>query len=210
MSQVIKVYPAGFELNANVPASVEEYNALAPSRGNAVLEDAVANVMYRGVFPTFRDKLCDHVEKDTGIKRKTKTVKRDGKDVEVVDESEGKYIARVKAELNIEDEDFVAKYATEAQSIMDGIKFDPSVRERTGGEGPKIGKNDLKLATELLAKGSNEANRVAALLGAKLNRAVELGDDAEANKTILARAFGDWRRQQAAEAAAKTKADLGL
>lgn len=209
MSQSIKVYPAGFELNANVPSTSEEYNALAPSRANAVLEDAVANVMYRGVFPAFRDKLCDHVEKDTGIKRKTKTVKRDGKDVEVVDESEGKYIARVKAELNIEDEDFVAKYATVAQTILDGIKFDPSTKERSS-EGPKIGKNDLKLATELLAKGGDESNRVAALLGSKLNRVVELTDDAEANKNTLARAFGDWRRQQAAEAAAKTKAEFSL
>lgn len=210
MSQVIKVYPAGFELNASVPSTVEEYNGLAPSRANAVLEDAVANVMYRGVFPDFRDKLCAHVEKDTNIKRKTKTVKRDGKDVEVVDESEGKYIARVKAELGIEDEDFAAKYQADAQTILDGIKFDPSVKERTGGEGPKVGKNDLKLATELLAKGGDEANRVAALLSAKLNRTVDLGEDADANKNTLARAFGDWRRQQAAEAAAKTKAELGL
>lgn len=206
----IKVYPAGFELSHSVPATVDEYNALAPARVNAVLEDAVANVEYRSVFPEFREKLCSAVEKDTGIKRKTKTVGEGDKAKQVPDESEGKYIARVKAELGLEDADFCAKYQDVAQSIMDGLKFDPSVKEREGGEGPKIGKNDLKLAKELLTKGSAEAVRVAGLLGAKLNRSVELSDDAESNEKTLARAFGDYRRQKAAEEAQRTKAELGL
>lgn len=209
MSQVIKVYPGGFELNATVPASVDEYNALAPSRANAVLEDAVSNTMYRSVFAEFRAKFASKLEELTGIKRNTKTVKKDGKDVEVIDESEGKYLARVEAASGLEEADFLAKYQPDAQSILDGIKFDPSTKERSS-DGPKVGKNDIKVATELLAKGGNEATRVAGLLGAKLNREVALGDDAEANKSILARAFGDYRRQKAAEQAAETKAEFAI
>lgn len=206
----IKVYPAGFELTHNVPATVDEYNALAPTRPNAVLEDAVANVEYRSVFPEFREKLCAAVEADTSIKRKTKTVGEGDKAKQVPDESEGKYLARVKAELGLEDADFCAKYQDTAQSIMDGLKFDPSTAERSGGEGPKIGKNDLKLAKELIAKGVDEVARVAGLLGAKLNRTVDVSGDAESVEKNVARAFGDYRRQKAAEEAARTKAEFAL
>lgn len=206
----IKVYPAGFELNHSVPSSVEEYNSLAPARNNPVLEDAILNIEYRGVFPKFREGLCGVVEKETGIKRKTKTVGEGEKAKQVPDESGGKYLARVQAELGLEDADFIAKFQDAAQALIDGIKFDPSVAEREGGEGPKIGKNDLKLAKELLAKGGDEPARVAGLLGAKLNRAVTLGDSPEENEKTLARAFGDYRRQKAAEEAQRTKAELGL
>lgn len=206
----IKVYPAGFELNHSVPSSVEEYNSLAPARNNPVLEDAILNIEYRSIFPKFRDALCDVVEKETGIKRRTKTVGEGEKAKQVPDEAEGKYLNRVKAELGLEDADFVAKFQDAAQGIMDGLKFDPSVAEREGGEGPKIGKNDLKLAKELLAKGGDEPTRVAGLLGAKLNRKVEVVGDAEADEKMLARAFGDYRRQKAAEEAQRTKAELGL
>jgi len=197
--QNIKVYPAGFELNHSVPETAEEYNALAPNRQNAVLEDAVANVEYRGVFPEFRDALCDHIEADSGIERTNS-----GTEEKPVYESEGKYFARVQAsKFAGNKEAFIAHYAAAAQTILDGIKFDPSVKERKS-EGPKVGVNDLKLAKELMTRGEEKVAQVAAILSQKLGREVATDEKS------IARAFADNRRAEAAKAAAAQKAELGL
>lgn len=197
--QIIKVYPAGFELNHSVPESVEEYGQLAPNRQNAALEDAIANVEYRGVFPEFRDALCDHIEADSGIERINS-----GTEEKPSYESEGKYFARVTAsKFAGSKEAFVAHYSAAAQTILDGIKFDPSARERKS-DGPKIGVNDLKLAKELMGRGEEKVAQVAAILSTKLGREVATDEKS------IAKAFADNRRAEAAKAAAAQKAELGL
>jgi hypothetical protein len=195
-----EVSTAGFTLTKEVPGSVEEYNSLAPKRVNAVLEDAVANTLYRAVFAGFRADLADAIATDSGIARKTKKVG----EKEVFDESEGKYLARVQAELGLDDDAFAAKYQSTAQSIMNSIAFDPSVRESTASTGPRIGKNDLKLANELIARGADTVARVAGLLGAVLNRTVATDEKS------LASAFADKRRADAARQAEADKATFGL
>lgn len=196
--QNIKVYPAGFELTHSVPETTDEYNALAPKRENAVLVDAVSNVEYRGVFPIFRAKLVEALEKDTGV-----TLINSGTEEDPVYESEGKYLKRVIAASGLTKEAFVAKYTPIAQSILDGIKFDPSVKERTG-DGPAIGKRDIANAQELLKRGDTKVAEVAAALATKLGRPVET------DEKNLARALADFRRLKAAEQEAKNAAEIGL
>lgn len=197
---IIKVYPAGFELNHSVPETVEEYNSLAPTRKDAALEDAVANIEYRGVFPEFRDALADHVEADSGIERAI----TGGTEEKPVYESEGKYLAKVIAGKFGGDKDaFVAHYAAKAQEILDGIKFDPSATERKS-DGPAIGKRDLALAKELITRGEAKVAQVAAILGQKLGRAVATDEKS------LARAFADNRRAEAKKVEDAQKAELGL
>ncbi len=195
---IIKVYPAGFELNHEVPADEASYNALAPKRTSAMWEDAVANVEYRGVFPEFRDALAAYITKETGIERLNTGTAEDP-----IWESDGKHLKRAIAASGLSREDFIAKHTPAAQLILDGIKFDPSTQERKG-DGPKVGVNDLKLAVETLARGTDKAAQVAAMLGTKLGREVLVDEKS------LARAFGDYRRQKAEEAAAAQRSEFGL
>lgn len=193
------VSTSGFDLTKEVPSTSDEYNAMAPNRENPVLADAVANTLYRGVFAEFRTKVTEAIAKDMNVEWPNSGTKE-----KPVYMSEGKFFNQLQASSGLEESDFIAKYQDTAQAIMDACKFDPSIKVREGGDGPKVGKNDLKMATELLAKGESEAARVAGLLGSKLNRVVE------ADEKSLARAFGDWRRAKAAEEAARTKAELGI
>lgn len=196
--QNIKVYPAGFELTHSVPATTDEYNALAPKRENACLVDAVSNVEYRGVFPEFRAKLVEMLEKETGV-----ALINSGTEDDPVWESEGKYLKRAVAASGLTKEAFIAKYTPAAQAILDGIAFDPSVKERTG-DGPAIGKNDLKLADELIARGADKVNAVAASLAQKLGREVAT------DQKSLARALADFRRAKAAEQEKANRNELGI
>ncbi len=201
MSQRIEVKPFGFSLTHEVPSTEQEYNALAPTRKDAMLEDAVLNIEYRGVFPEFRDALCSHLEKVTGVARE----ELDGSTEEKpVYESEGKYLARVVAEKYAGDKaTFVAEHQAKAQEIIDGIKFDPSVKERSS-DGPAIGKKDLAMAKELLERGEGMVAKVAAALAERLGRTVATDEKG------LARAFADHRRAEAAKLEAATKASLGM
>lgn len=84
---------------ALVPESVAEFDQNAKKDG-ACLNEAVNNVLYRGVFPDIRSTFLDAVQRETGIKRTTKAgpLKKDKTPgADVFDESEAKYFARVCA-----------------------------------------------------------------------------------------------------------------
>lgn len=194
----IEVSSLGFTLTRSVPETCEEYNALAPKRDNPVLEDATANILYRSTFATFRSSFLDAVEKDCGVARANS-----GTEKNPIWESDGKYLKKVIASLGIDEEAFVAKYATLAQESMDAAPFNPAQRESTS-DGPAVGKNDKKIAAEVMTRDVDTIAKVTAALGAKLNRVVEASEDS------IARAYADFRRAQAREQELANKAALGL
>ena len=69
---------------------------------------------------------------------------------------------------------------------------------------PNIGKKDKALAEELVKRGEEKVAQVAAILSAKLGRAVATDVDS------LARAFADNRRAEAKKVEEAQKAELGL
>jgi len=194
----IEVSSLGFTLTRSVPETCEEYNALAPKRDNPVLEDATANILYRSTFATFRDKFLEAVEKDSGVKRINS-----GTEKSPIWESDGKFQKRVIAELGITEDEFVVKYQVAAQEAMDAAPFNPAQRESTS-DGPAVGKNDKKIAVEVMTRDADTIAKVTAALGAKLNRVVEATEDS------IARAYADFRRAQAREQELANKAALGL
>lgn len=200
----VQVNTAGFTLNANVPETVDEYNNLA-KRAEGCLEDAIANTLYRSVFAEFRSEFVAAVAKDTGIEPINS-----GTEDEPVWESDGKYIKRVQAALNLTKDAFVAKYQSLAQSLMDAIAFDPSQRERSS-DGPKVGKKDKAMAEEILGteeKPSKYDEATKAAVVAKLGSI--LGREVLPTVDSLARALADKRRADAAALEAQTKSALGL
>lgn len=138
-----------------VPATVEEFDQNAKKVG-ACLQEAVNNVIYRGVLADFRATFCEEVEKDTGIERKWKTVERgkDKKAVEVWDETEGDYITRVIATKGWTED------RTSLQAIADRVAptiiFDASVTEAKE-RGPKKLPEAYKTAAERIFTNGNEA-----------------------------------------------------
>lgn len=199
----------GYTITKEVPESVEEYNRLAPKRDNAALEDAINNTMYRGVHNKIRDGFVTELETLTGIARNNAGTEDDPKW-----ESEAKYHSRAlaaHAKATGKSEDSLrAEWAPVIQRHADAAKFDPSETEREGGSGPKIGKNDLKFATELFTNRKDKVADVVAFLTAKLGRAVTLqGTDEEQIKT-LALAYADHRRAEAARVEAEQKTAMGL
>lgn len=189
----------GFNISKEVPSTPEEYNALAPKRANACVEDAVSNTIYRGTSPVIRDKFCDYLEAERKIVRKNF-----GTEDEPQPEKEGVYIKRAIAELvaaNGKDEAGVrAELLPFIQKFADEAPFDPSLREGTGG--PAIAKRDLALAKQVTNDG--KADDVAAKLATLLGRAV--ANDVKS----LARAIADNRRALEAKAALEQKTALGL
>lgn len=226
----------GFEILVPVPATVDEYNALAPKRENPVLEDAVLNVLYRGVLNKFRDGLLEALEKVTGIARINAGTKE-----EPVWEKDTTFFKRVIVEVakqrgldpaaDATVSTLMSEWKPIAQSVvtggsisytnekgesvtetLKGIKFDPSERESTGG-GNLIAKKYTEWASEAVKKGTH--TRMAELLAKALNREVSLvgdtdkGDESQDIKT-LARAISDREKQKREEQDRASKAELGL
>ena len=124
--QVKQFESLGVKINLNIPSTVEEFDQNAKKAG-ACLDEAVNNIVYRGVLPDFRAMFCERVEKETGIARKFSTVKEGDKEVEVWDETEGKYMSRVRAEKGWQED------RTQLQAIADLVSpelvFDASSPE---------------------------------------------------------------------------------
>jgi hypothetical protein len=194
----IEVSSLGFTLTRSVPETNEEYNALAPKRDNPVLEDATSNILYRSTFATFRSSFLNAVEKDSGVKRRNSGTEKDP-----VWESDGKYLKFLLVQLNFTDDEFVAKYQALAQEQMDAAPFNPAQRE-SNSDGPAVGKNDQKIAAEVMTRDADTIAKVTAALGAKLNRVVD------ATAESIARAYADFRRAQAKEQELANKVALGL
>src|SRR5512138_2090245 len=94
------VLQGGLSFMFSVPSDVEEYNRLAKD-ANAVLDDAIDNVMYRGPFARIREQIAQKVEEVTSIARTTKphpNKDRAAKGETVYDESPGAYLSRAAAE----------------------------------------------------------------------------------------------------------------
>ena len=203
MSEIKKVNSLGFELNKSVPVTNEEYDQLA-GESNAACAHATASTLYRSTFPQFRSLFlhgCDESEAGpeikgidhndvTGIKRNTKpSGKKDeeGNDIEVWDETEGKFWARVKAELGLSDEAAIARFGELAQQCMDRAEFDPKVKER-GVSGPrKPAKTYVKIAKQAVEQG--KAQLLADKLAAALGYEVAVVGDVEKDTDTLAKAI---------------------
>ena len=190
-----KVNSLGFDLNYQVPASVEEYNGLAPDRVNPCLEDAILSTWYRNGANKFRDKLCDAIEKSSGVKRINA-----GTDDEPKWENESKFIKRAVAEVATSRgldpagkgvaESIRAEWQDAAQKILDGIPFDPKEATREGG--------------------SNLATKLAGLLSKALNSDVALTGDTEADTKTLAKAIAANEKRKRDEQNAQSKAEYAI
>lgn len=191
-----EVSSLGYNLTKEHPATVEEYNALAPKRANACLEDATASTDYRSVFPVFRDSFLTELGETFGVPRENF-----GTEDEPKWETEGKWFNRIVAKSGKTPEQFRAETIGIAQKHMDAAPFDPSEREAKG-TGPAIGKRDLALAQQVIADGKADA------IAGKL--AAILGRDVPTDEKSLARAIADNRRALAEKAAQEQKAALGL
>lgn len=169
----------GFDVNINVPETVEEYDGLAKAPG-ACLKDAIGNCVYRGVLAGVRSDFCDALEassqvkalgdvgtrkmRDSGRKTKVKTTAPDGSETEreepiyVYDESEAEYVNRIQALLKMEDAAFVAAF----QSVIDSVvaspdnAFDPSQTERKAKGPKKLPENYRATAERCFANGNQE------------------------------------------------------
>lgn len=199
--QQVTISVLGFSPTITVPSTPEEYNALAPKRANACVEDANNNTIYRGVSPVIRDGICAMLEA-AGVARKNF-----GTDDEPQWEKEGVFKKRAIAELasqrGTDEAAVMASFNDAVQAIADSkeARFDPSERE-TKGPAAAFGKGDLKLAEQVIADG--KVYVIAAKLSAILNRPVATDDKS------LARAIADNRRALAEKAAQEQKLALGL
>jgi hypothetical protein len=216
-----KVSSQGFELNWLVPESTSEYDSLAPKRTQPCLEDAILSTWYRNGANKFRDALCEHVEKVTKVTRINS-----GTEEKPDWEKEGVYLKRAFAEYakargldpaaKTTRDTILAELTPEAQKILDGIRFDPSEREATGG-GPALAKTYIEWAKIAVKKDGGV--RLAALLGKALNTTVTLpaagtsGDaekDAEPVVTALAKVIAANEKRKRDEQLAKAKAEYDL
>lgn len=204
--QRISVSSLGFDLTKEVPSDVTEYNALAPKRENAVLEDAINNTLYRGTLAEFRSKFLEELGTLTGVERAVVKPESAPDADDATYESEGKWYKRILASVN---GTVPANWIVLAQRIMDESSFDPSAKERSS-DGPAIGKKDLAFAEELFKRGVDKVTEVVKQLSVKLGREIVLGDDLVAAKKIVARALADYRRAKAQEEELKQKAEFGL
>lgn len=207
-----KVTSQGFDLNFLVPETTDEYNSLAPKRLNPVLEDAILSTWYRNGANRFRDALCEHLEKEVGIAR-TNT----GTEDKPVWEPEGKFVKRasiawqtaqgLEVGSKAGEDAFYAHFTPAAQTILDGIKFDPSEREAVGAQ-PAISKAALKLAEEIITKGKGQTaiDSLNKLLGTS---SALTGDSAVDVKTLAkAIAANEKRKREIQEA--QTRSELGV
>jgi len=217
--QRVNVSSLGFNLTKEVPSTVDEYNALAPKRENAALEDAINNTLYRGTLAEFRGAVLEELGTLTGVERAVVKPAATEDDNDVF-ESEGKWWKRILASKGItKNEDIPSEWSNIAQKHMDAAGFDPSAKERSS-DGPTVGKKDLAMADELIKRGADKVAQVAAQLASKLStpevaREVKIdfpSDEAGATalRKSLGRAFADYRRKKEAELAAASKSEFAL
>ncbi len=185
----------GLTAKISVPSDIAEFDKLAKKDG-ACFDEAVSNVVYRGVLNGIRDSFCEAVQNDTKIERKTKdTGKKDakGQALFVYDESEGKYIDRVQAALGLDDAAFAVKF----QSVMDDSTnpavtaedgtvsypnaFDPSQTERKSLP-KKLAAVYTETATRVFSNGNQQkiADRILSESGTKVTF-VDEGDGSDAS-----------------------------
>jgi hypothetical protein len=195
----------GVSYNLSVPETSEEYDQIAGKIG-ACVESANKNVIYRQSNAQFRAFYCDAVEEDTGIERQTKVVAtkthtdEDGnettEDVLGYAETEKKYLDRVYAELELDDEAAVmARFGGLVEQAQGEVVFDPSERE-PAAKTKKPRKAFLRVGEAIEAKGGQEGlDHVAGKLADELDIEVE----ATVEGVALALQIKDSQRDLASE-----------
>lgn len=187
--ETTKVSTLGFDLNYDVPSSIEEFDQRAKQSG-AALREANKNVIYRSVLAEFRDAFCEKVAAQTGIERRTRVVKPEVKneqgeitqeEVLAWDEKEKQFFDRVCGELVAQGqypsaEASAASFQSLAQEVISAIDFDPSASERTSGP-KKTPKTYVGIAEELIKMAGSVEDAVARF-NKKTGRAVEATADA--------------------------------
>lgn len=138
----------GFTVGLSVPDSIAEFATLAGGE-NAVLEMAIDEEVFRGWLPVFRTKFVTALEKSeadggTGVARQVVGKGPKNKAGEQADlfEKDTAYIKRVLASAD------KATLQKLAQSVADGIKFDPSESSSSSG---RIGKKYITAAEGITA-----------------------------------------------------------
>jgi hypothetical protein len=151
----------GLTAKIEVPSTVAEFDKLA-KRDGACLDEAVNNVVYRGVLASLRDVFLhgqdedkannqvkfDGVEQVSKLARKTKPTGRkdkDGADILAYGETEAEYFERVVAAKGP---------ITAYQSLMDSaaklVPFDPAERERKPAAPKKLAAKYLETAQAIM------------------------------------------------------------
>lgn len=224
-----KVSTMGFELQVLVPATNDEYNGLAPKRVNPVLEDAVLNIIYRGVLNKFRDKFLDELGKLDIADQSGAVVKiariNHGTEDEPQWEKDSVYFKRFLATVATRRGLDPAAEATKtvlmseltplAQKTIDAVKFDPTAEERTGGN--LIAKTYLEWAQIAVKKGYDANDKgSAAWLNVRLVKALNTepvtfkdGDD-EGNVKLLAKQIAANEKRKRDLQAAESKAEYAI
>lgn len=116
----------GLRFEVMVPETAEEFDNMAGLKGQCAAE-AIRNVIYRTVNHEFRKAFCERLEKETGVPRKIKEVKRGDKVVEEYDETEQTYYNRLLAAKDIDEE----RAQLIANEIGKTLVFDPSPTTRS-------------------------------------------------------------------------------
>lgn len=205
------------DLTYEVPSTVEEYNALDPKRPNAVVEDAVDNIMKHRVLGGFRSDFLDAVEKKYSIERKNF-----GTEKEPRWESDAKFMNRVIAEVlttrgkNPSDAGAVAELRNElrdeAQKCLTAQKFVVAAREATGGQ-PALAKTYIAWAEQAIAQ--DGGTKLAGLLESVLQKTdptatVTLTGNTADDTNTLARAIAANEKRKRDAQLAAAKAEYGI
>jgi hypothetical protein len=179
-----------FDLVFSGPESVEEYNTAA-GRENAVLEDAVNNIIWRSTLPQWQRAFAEALETrypdsprliDEEATRKAKARAKDKSAVADVKEKATRYIARVVAEHPSDD------LAQLAQQVADTITINPAPTVRTSSG---VNKGWLAKAQDIL--GRDEEAREATierLLSVVPGYELQRDEDGVPIETSLARLIG--------------------
>lgn len=193
------------------PATIEEYNSLAPKRQNPVLEDAIDDIMKHKVLSQFRNKFLDFLETKTEVVRgNTGTEKRP------IWEKDSVYMDRVVASVITKaggnPSDAAAQKAVydnlfaDAERILNEQAF--NVAEREPGDGPSVAKTYTEWATTAIKTG--KAAQLIGLLNKQNNRSDALTGDEAADTVTLAKAIAANEKRKRDIETAAAKAEYGL
>jgi len=159
----------GLTVNCEVFESYDEADKSA-GRENAMLDCGNDNAYYRGgPASDARDFVCELLEEETGIARKTRDSGKKneaGEPILVVDEAEGAYAERVCAAKGWEDLKFLQPKLDEWAKTAGGTDEEPAhlgvslkERERKAPKAKKLAKEYADAATQILDSGKVEVFR---------------------------------------------------
>ena len=159
----------------SIPTTVEEYDELA-KRPGACLADAIQQTVYHSTLGDVRARFCEVLDEDLrkqGIEVPWDSGKKDSEGESIL-LNEGAWINKVLATTGKKITDFshlqalvledrILKDEKGAESIVEGVRFDPSGATRKGGP-PKVSKKALAAANEIITKAGKRAKEIASKL----------------------------------------------